>query len=427
LHQSIASHQSTTPHQSFARSADPSRVTGSAGKSPTPAETSAVMSLLAAHARALLGRDRSAWSVGLDTSASAAAFAEQQRAVFDNLDLVPLTTWRYTLSATDSNPAVITAAGQRLGGRVVIVHVLLGYALAKVDPRPTQKDLWLTAVSRGGAWRLAGDSDAVADGGHSWRGPWDFGPLIVRAWPHALVLAHPSHVADLAAFGELVERSVPVVTRVWGSRWNDHVAVLISDTHAEFAAVTADQGDTRDLAALSVADNVLADGTVLGARIVLNPANLSRLGPADRRLVVQHELAHIAARSVTDDQMPLWVTEGFADFVGNLDSGVSVRQTASELAAEIRRGLVPSSLPSTADFDGGNSRLPQVYQESWLACVLIARRAGQSGLVRFYKAVSIAARTDPRTAAAVGLHTVLHSDIASFTKAWQADLRSELG
>ncbi|MEO9237148.1 MAG: DUF4157 domain-containing protein, partial [Jatrophihabitantaceae bacterium] len=322
--------------------------------------------------------------------------------------------------------AVLQPAATRLGGRVAVLHVELQYALAKVDPAPTAKDLWLTAVHRAGGWLLASDSDAASDGGPSWQGPWDFGKLIARAGPHSLVLAHPAHQADVSRFQALVEHSIPVVSSVWGSNWNQQVAVLIPDSAAEFAAVTGDSADSHDLAAVSVADSVNSDGTVLGARIVLNPDNLSRLDPAGRRLVIQHELTHIAARAQTADQMPTWLIEGFADYVGNLDSGQPVQVAASELAAEVRRGRLPTALPTDAAFAAAGNRLAQLYEQSWLACRLIASTAGQAGLVRFYKAVASAARIDPATAASNGFSQVLRTSVAAFTASWRAALVREL-
>lgn len=390
------------------------------------AEIDAVMQLLGKQAAALTSRDEAGWDAGLDTDPAAATFTDRERAVFDNLGDVPLTVWRYRLVAPVTTADVLGPAATRLRGRVVVLHVQLAYALARVDPAPTEKDLWLTAVLRHGAFLLASDSDVDGAGGQSWHGPWDFGPVVVRSGPHTLVLAHPDHRTLLATYASLVEAAVPVVTSVWGDRWHSEVAVLIPSSGAEFAAVTADQGDTADLAAVSVADAVQPDGTVLGARIVLNPANLGRLDAQGRRLVVQHELTHIAARAVTNDRMPTWVIEGFADYVGNLGSGMSVAASAHELATEVRAGTVPDSLPADGDFAGNNARLSQVYEESWLACRLIAARSGRAGLVRFYRVVSAAAAIDPQTAVAVGLRRVLATSVSSFTASWRAELRRDL-
>jgi hypothetical protein len=67
-----------------------------------------------------------------------------------------------------------------------------------------------------------------------------------------------------------------------------------------------------------------------------------------------------------------------------------------------------------------------VYEESWLACRLIARRAGEPGLVRFYKAVSNIAASDPDTAVSGALKQVLGVTPAAFVADWRADLVAEL-
>jgi hypothetical protein len=367
-----------------------------------------------------------------DPSPSAAEYRAAQRSLFANVAQVPLSAWSYTSVGEVGDPATLAAAARRLGGAVRILHVRLSYALARVDPEPTTRDLWLTVVSRDGSWKLAGDSDAVDLNDHSWRGLWDFGPVAVTRTAHALVLAHPDHAGQSPADAALIERAVPIVTGVWGAAWNSQVAVLVPDTAAEFAAVTGDDADVSQLAALSIADRIERDsahpaGLVLGARIVLNPVNLQGLSGPARQLVVQHELTHLAARAVTDDAMPLWVVEGFADYVGNLGSGRTAAQSAPDLAADLRGGPGPANLPTGASFDGANPRLSQVYEQSALACSLIARRVGAAGLVRFYRAVSAAAPVSLGAAAAVALRTVLHTDVSTFTRDWRAYLRAELG
>ena len=403
------------------RAAPPARA--QVGSSST--DVTGMLAMLQRHAAALIDRDAQAWAADLDGSAAAANYAGRQRQVFANLAQVPLAAWRYVLIAPVTDTTVLAPSAARLGGPVVIVHVELQYALSGVDPAPTGKDLWLTGVRRDTGWKLAADDDAAAVGGPSWRGPWDFGQLLVRRGPHTLVLAHPAHRRDQPVFADLVEKARPVVRRVWGDDWNDQVVVLIPDTPQEFVAVTGGGPNRSDVAAVAVADQVNPDGTVLGARIVLNPTNLSRLDTAGRRLVIGHELAHVAARAATSDQMPVWLIEGMADYIGNLDSGLPVSVAATELAAEVRAGKVPSALPSDAEFAGGN-RLPQAYEKAWLACRLIAERVGQQGLVRFYRVVAKAADTHPTTAVAVGLRQVLGTDVAAFTAAWRSYLVGQL-
>jgi hypothetical protein len=413
---------------------------GGSGRTTAPAapagqaDIAAVLQLLDRHATELLNRDQAGWDADLDTAAAADKYRSQERAAFTALAGVPLAVWRYVLLAPVTDPSVLQPAAARLAGRVVVLHVQLQYGFRRVDPLPTAKDEWLTAVHRPAGWRLAGDGDVEAGGGTSWHGPWDFGPLLARTGPHTLVLGHPAHQAELATFATLVEQSVPVVTSVWGTGWNDQVAVLVPDSTAEFQAVSGDTADSHDIAAIAVADSRNPDPTVdprqavLGARIVLNPVNLSRLDAAGRRLVIQHELTHIATRAVTEDQMPTWLIEGFADYVGNLGSGRTSTDIAPELTSDVRAGKLPRALPLAADFDSAGARLlPELYEESWLACRLIADRIGQHGLVRFYLAVAQGTLQDPSTAVAGALRSLLHTDQPSFVAGWRTYLRTQLG
>ncbi|MFL6163094.1 MAG: hypothetical protein ACJ74U_12795 [Jatrophihabitantaceae bacterium] len=416
---------------------DPNGPNGSTSTGPAAApgqdEIAAVLQVLGQHASALTSRNQAGWAAGLDPAPAASGYRNQELGAFAALADVPLSVWRWVLLAPVTDPSVLRPAAARLGGRVVVLHVQLQYGLRRVDPLPTAKDEWLTAVHRPAGWRLAADTDTETAGGASWHGPWDYGPLLVRAGPHTLVLAHPAHRAELATFADLVERSIPVVTSVWGNGWNEQVAVLVPDSAAEFAAVTGDQADSHDIAAVAVADSENPDPkanpatAVLGARIVLNPVNLSQLDAAGRRLVIQHELTHVATRAETDDQMPTWLIEGFADYVGNLGSGRTSPDIAAELTSEVRAGRIPAALPADSDFDNSAGRLPQLYEEAWLACRLIADRIGQHGLVRFYTTVAGNARLDPSTAVRAALRTQLHTDLPAFTASWRTYLRTQLG
>ena len=159
---------------------------------------------------------------------------------------------------------------------------------------------------------------------------------------------------------------------------------------------------------------------------MLNPHALAVLTPTGLRIVVQHEITHIASAAGTGPSSPRWLVEGLAEYVGNLGSAAPVRVAASELRSEIARGTVPGALPGDAEFAGGGARLPQVYEESWLACRLIAARAGQAGLVRFYRLVGASAQA-PMAAVADALQRVLQESVATFTAQWRAYLREQLG
>jgi hypothetical protein len=67
-----------------------------------------------------------------------------------------------------------------------------------------------------------------------------------------------------------------------------------------------------------------------------------------------------------------------------------------------------------------------VYEQAWLACKLIAQRAGVDGLVRFYQEVGRAV-LPTEYAVKLALHDVLHETLRAFTAQWRAYLTAQLG
>ena len=65
------------------------------------------------------------------------------------------------------------------------------------------------------------------------------------------------------------------------------------------------------------------------------------------------------------------------------------------------------------------------YEQAWLACRLIAQRAGQAGLVRLYRLVGASASA-PDAAVSSAMHSVLQESPAQFTRRWRAYLLEQL-
>lgn len=392
---------------------------------PTTAEITA---LLARHAAAVSRHDQAAFDADLDPAGPAKAFREGQDAAFANLAKVPLASWAYTLAGRTDDRESEAAAAKRYGRGTVVMHLTLQYELRGIDRTPVSKDLWWTFVRNGGRVVLAGDDALAGVGGASWQGPWDFGPLAVVRGRSSLVLGHPTAGdATLRDIAATVDLAVPAVTGVWGRDWSRQVAVVVPATADELTAQTGQSSSiTTQVAAVAIFDGPDAvTGAVTGERLLVNPDALARLSAIGRRITVQHEIAHLAAAPSTTDVSPRWLIEGFADYVGNLGSGQPVTTTASELRADVRAGRLPAGLPVAAAFDTGDGA-PQAYEESWLACRLIAARAGVAGLVRFYRLVG-ASSGDADAAVAGALRQVLHQTPAQFVATWRAYVKAELG
>jgi hypothetical protein len=386
----------------------------------SPAETrrlADVRMLLDARAAALLHRNGAGWLAGVDPAAR--GLRAQQAALFTNIAAVPLAGWRYEIE-----PEHERGRAEPAGSRWT-VQVTLHYALRAADPAPTARPLVLTFARRGDRWLLAAD-DATADGTRTWRGPWEYGPLVARRGKYSLVLAHPRNAQRLAAFAAGVDAAVPRVRQVIGGKWSGPVAVLIPDDQREMSQLVGERLALGKIAAVAVADSVdPRSGQARGQRVVINPANLDRLGPLGRRVVLQHEVAHVATRGFTGPGTPIWLVEGLADWVGYLDSELPPRLVGDELRTLLRSGRWPGRLPTAADFRGDSPRLSVAYEEAWSACRLIAERAGPAALVRLYRAVGTAG--DPTAAVDAQLRRTLGLSYAQFVVEWRRSVRADFG
>ncbi len=400
--------------------------TGGIGADPAAAaaRTAGVHDLLARRSAALLARNRAAFLATVDPDATA-AFRTRQAAFFDNLAQVPLSQWRFTVDPVLQQP-VAAPVFARYRAPVWSPRVTLCYALRGYDDRCTDRPQKLTFVQRDGRWYLGSDDDFAAAGGRTWRGLWDFGPVVAHQGRYCLLLAHPASAGRLAALAEQVDRAVPQVSSVWGDGWSRRVVVIVPDSQQEMAQVLGETPGLTDIAAVATADHAdPVSGVVLGQRVVMNPANLARLGTIGRLVVLRHEITHLASRAVTGPALPTWLVEGFADYVGYLGTDVPLSVAAQELRTEVQRGRYPTALPGNADFRFDSRRLAQAYEESWLACRLVADRAGTEGLVRLYRLVG-AFRGDTAAALDRGLRDVLGISYAEFVERWRATVVTEL-
>jgi hypothetical protein len=384
-----------------------------------------VATLLDRHADAVLARDRKTFTADLDTGAGSEQFRSAQQRAFDNLAQVPLASWSYTVAATVNGLAENRAARTRYHAPVLIVRVDFAYALREVDPAPATYQLYLTFVRRHGQVALAGDADLAGEGGSSWHGPWEFGPLEAVRGSSSLILIDPAYRAVAGRLVDAVDAAVPAVSSVWGTAWNSQVVVVVPGTQAEMSQVLANTLPLGQIAAVTYVDSIHRD-LALGARIAVNPASLSRLDATGLQITITHEVTLVATWSTRTAATPTWLSEGFAEYVANLNTHQAVRVAASELARDVAAGTVPTALPSAADFSADSPRLAQAYEQSWLACLLIAERGGPAALPAFFRQVS-RSTASPAGAVDAAVESVLHVDVSTFTAQWQQFLRTELG
>ncbi|GAB2860312.1 hypothetical protein GCM10022221_69810 [Actinocorallia aurea] len=362
-----------------------------AAQTPAPAATGpapeAVKSLLAARAAAVPAKDKAAFLATVDPAEP--GFLARQEELFDVLAGLPLAVWREDLESFDGSLATLRTS-----------HSYQGFDTAQAVR---------TAYLRVGPSGITGDGgDGHADDPQIWsRGR-------VRAVQGESCLVVGEGPLDQVAAG--LDRAAPAVTAVVGKGWARRAIALVP-VDGEHARVLAGDRDLAEIAALAAAPPN-ADGSTPPARILVSPEAWPRLSALGRRVVLTHELTHIAADAASDTTTPLWLVEGFADYVGYLGAGATDREAAVELAREVEAGDLPSALPGKDAFGGSSPRLSQAYQESWLACRMIAETYGQAKLVALYRA----ARDRPEKEA---LRDVLGT--ADIVPAWRDYLTARLG
>ena len=119
--------------------------------------------------------------------------------------------------------------------------------------------------------------------------------------------------------------------------------------------------------------------------VFANPEVFGSLRPTGAQVVMTHETAHVAA-DAWDSRTPLWLLEGFADYVALRDVDLPVESSASQIIAAVRRDGAPRRLPDAAAFGARTPHLGATYESAWLACRLIAQQRGEPALVAFYRA-----------------------------------------
>jgi hypothetical protein len=379
----------------------------------------AVRAVLAVRAAAIQARDREGWLSTVDPSNQ--EFIDKQAALFDALADVPLSDWSYRLDPESAPPAHVDLDDRR-GAGWWAPGVTLSYRITGYDDAPTIEPQRLTFVPRGSSWFVAADDDFAAAGSDTTRGLWDGGRVVALRGRSCLVLGHPGSRSLMRRVATSVDAAVPRVVSAWGGNWSQKVVALVPSTQDELGRIVGGHGDYSQIAAVATAElrDAAAGYHPVGDRIVINPPTFAKLGTLGRRVVLTHEVTHVATRAASGPQAPAWLVEGFADYVGYRGVRVPYSSSAAELRDAVRHGRTPTSLPSEHDFDGLNKNLAQVYEEAWLAVSLLTEQHGREGLLQFYRQVG---RDDaPATAVEDAFRDLWGTSLATFTADWRRDL-----
>ncbi|MEU9284019.1 hypothetical protein AB0D57_04670 [Streptomyces sp. NPDC048275] len=375
---------------------------GCGGQPESDRAAAEVQRVLDRRAAAVLDRDESAYRATGEPSGRAEEFTR--------LRAVPLAAWSYRLTDLHHSGDRATADAE------------LRYRIEGYDKAPVTAARTLRLSRSGGTWHVTSDEPAKKTGEQL----WEQGAVKVVRGEHSLVLGVGQSGERLRAYAGLADRAVPAVSKAWGADWSGHVVVLVPQSLEGMAELLgAPASGYRGIAAVTTGE-AAGSAKAPADRIIVNPEAYGILGDFGKQVVLTHETTHVATRTHTNPATPLWLSEGYADWVGYRGSGRTAAQVASELVGAVRDGRVPAALPDDEDFGftGDAGRLAQAYESGWMACRMIADRWGEARLNDFYRAVG---DHEKRAGAVEGaLRDVLHTTPEEFTEQWRAYLRDQL-
>lgn len=360
----------------------------SSASSAVARDRRAIRKLLEARAEAVMSGDRGAFMQTV--SGDSRSFVARQMDLFDALE--PLDLAEYRLEA-DWDRYGDLAGDFTVGDYADVQATALPVTVESLrirgfDQKSVSEELFYTFVKRGDEWKIAEDTDLERFGFLSARHLWDSGPLVATRSDHFLMLQHscdaPLGCVDVPddLLG-LAEAGLSRVTPYWRQPWSKHVVVLVPSSEAELQRMLGVSFDVGSFVAFAFGTSA--------PRIVINPPSLQ--GRSDESLlrILTHELLHVATRPRSGRFTPLFVEEGFADYVGRANDADAL----SLLRSHVASGEFDGTIPQDSEFTtGSDTDILVNYQESQSAVTFFIETWGLKKFVRFYKelgAIDVAA------------------------------------
>lgn len=297
------------------------------------------------------------------------------------------------------------------------------YRLRRFDRTAAVEDAFYTFVKEDDAWRISSDTDLDDLGLHTVRHLWDFGPLQVKRSAHFLLFEHPCRAERLCRsirddLLPLAEEALERVRRYWRFPEDRDFVILVPSTGKELARMLQVTFDLENFVAFAYSTLATDEGIDFTApRIIFNSQSLRSRPPDQVRDVLAHELLHVVTRDASGPFTPVFVEEGFADYVGR-DADLAA---LAFLGSDVQAGLFEGKLPKDSDFTTGDgTSIFRSYQESHSAVRYFISRWGLPRFARFYRRLGarevVAGTADYHVN--VALKRTIGLDYRAFEKAW---------
>ncbi|XBB68512.1 hypothetical protein ABFU82_04155 [Nocardioides sp. WV_118_6] len=280
------------------------------------------------------------------------------------------------LGLDDVSLRYVTETGRTDGGDGWDAQVALTWRVGGFDTASSRTEVPFSFAA-------GGSRIASLDVGQGRLPLWLGGPLDVRrAGPVLVAAAEP---ARARRYLPAARRALDQVRAVVGGR-TGLVVEVPADSAGLHRALGVEQGRYDAIAAITApVDGVAVAGSPI--HVFLDRPVYDALDPVAAQVVMTHEAVHALTDAPLAQRAPMWLVEGFADYVALRDVDLPSSRTAAQIARQVRTDGLPDALPATSDFDPAASHLGAVYEAAWLVCVTLAAHRGERALVDIYRQV----------------------------------------
>jgi hypothetical protein len=384
--------------------------------------------MLAVRSKAVLAGDKRTFMSTV--SHGSADFVRDQARLFAAITRVPLRSYRLrAVWARYGDLARATDRARYSGAQRVAIPVTEErYRIQGFDGPAVEEDLFYTFVEQGGRWQVASDSDLNDLGFESARELWDFGPVSVRRSRHFMLLSHPCSApigcarlpSDVLGLAETALRRVD---RYWQRPWRHRIVISAPTTDAELTRILQATFDVNKFVAFAYSSEDIEHGLrFIGRRIILNWHALANRSSGSVLTILAHELTHVATRSSSGPQIPTFVEEGIAEYVGYNAQPSSL----SYLDSVVSTGGFDGKLPRDYQFTTGSAtEIFLSYQKAESAVGYFIQRWGLDRFVRFYRGLGRQRVVTGTARWHLGhaLQQTIGIGFARFQKEWASSLR----
>lgn len=278
------------------------------------------------------------------------SFRDDQDTWFGNLAQLPVARIGYRL-----DPGTLVREGDSYRVTVEESLQLDGYDRAPVT---TQGRYRFTPVAHHpGRLRVTGVTEADPQ-------PWDSGAIEVREGAGVLGIFDPGSVGAAPALVASLESGIASVSAAVPYPWSRSVVCYaLSDASFLDGLEDVPGDDPGDLDAVAFP---IGSST----RFVLNPRMLDEPG-RERDRLIRHELTHVAV-GTRDDHVPVWLSEGLAEYVAVRPLAPQDRRIPAAAVAAAEAGV--GDLPDDSTFNDQDSDAH--YGLAWWAVEYIADTYG---------------------------------------------------